>query len=181
MCYVAMLTFDEETSSTLLHLRREISGLCATETAGAWIPHITLGIYGTESHLKLVSHAQTVASEFHQIRFQFQAYGSFPHSSLYPNTDVFCLFPSLPLNLTALYRRFHERNEEELTELGNDYQLFENGQPTLHSTLAICDTSSYINVSAYLYKNFKKMDAVITKIQIQNMEKDLIWEQSLLP
>ena len=180
MNYVAMLTFDDQTASAILQMRKDISKLCIAETAGTWAPHITLGVYDPSCLPQLISHARSVALSFHRIPFQFQVCGNFLHSDLYPDTDVFCLLPSLPLPLTELYRCFHEKNEEFLTGCGKDYQLLGNGQPTLHSTLAICDTSSYFPVSSYLYDHFRKIDALITEIQILSMEQELISKQKLL-
>ena len=179
--YVAMLVFDPDTSSAILAHRRRIRERCRIELAGDWIPHITLGVYREEALPFLIRMAHTVAAQASPIPICFSVCGSFFHSPKYPRTDVLCLLPSLPVSLTALYAGFHEENDGLLTETGRDYRLAEDGQPTLHSTLAICDTESYGSVSTYLYETFREMRAVITGIRIYNMEKELILDLPFSP
>ncbi len=175
--YVAMLVFDADASELILSHRREIRGRCQYELAGDWIPHITLGIYREEALPSLICMAESVAAQYADFPICFSVCGSFFHSPKYPCTDVLCVLPSLPVSLTTLYARFHEENDRFLTETGKSYGLADNGQPTFHSTLAICDTQSYGSVSAYLYETFREFQATVTGICIYTMEKELILDR----
>lgn len=173
MDYVAMAIFDKKTSDIILSMRSDIQKIVIKENAGTWIPHITLGIYNANSLPTLIAHAKLIASSKQCIHTSFSSIGQFLHSPLYPDTDVFYLVPALPPDFVSLYANFHSSLEDELTLLGQDYRYYD-GTPTLHSTLAICDTQSFKTVASYLYDNFTAFPVTIIGIQIADMEQNAI-------
>lgn len=173
MDYVAMAIFDPKTSDRILSMRLDIKKIVLKENAGTWIPHITLGIYDASSLPTLIEHTRWISSSHQCIHTFFSSIGQFFHSPLYPSTDVFYLAPALPPDLVSLYADFHSTLEDGLTLLGQDYRYY-GGTPTLHCTLAICDTQSFKAAVSYLYDNFATFPVTIIGIQITDMEQNVI-------
>ena len=49
-----------------------------------------------------------------------------------------------------------------------------NGQPTIHSTITICNKNEYKKAIDFIWTNFKPMISKIKSIKIYKMNKELI-------
>lgn len=175
MEYVVMALFDEKTNECINMVRKDIKEIAKRELAGGWIPHITLGVYQGTVLEDLKKYVRSFANVQKKIPSTFDVIGQFLHNDQYPETDVFVFIPAQTPELISFYKKFHEKFDNALTEVGRDY-LFYGGTSTIHSSVAICDTESFLAVMAVLYEKFKRQKIVITGIRISDMNQNTISE-----
>lgn len=170
-----MACFDNETNKNLMDYRIELSKILKEELAGSWIPHITLGCYElNDSKIKeLIDWVEYLSSKTKVIEFKFNSIGTFLHNEKYPKTDVIYAAPTIPKKLYELYCDYHKKFDEYSSEVGRDYSMI-NGQPTIHSTITICNKNEYKKAIDFIWTNFKPMISKIKSIKIYKMNKELI-------
>lgn len=175
MDYVVMALFDSETNEFIKEIRKEIRNNSLMERAGEWVPHITLGVYREEILEDLKEHVREIANTWNVFSTRFDVIGQFLHDEQYTETDVFVFIPALTPEMMEFYKDFHTKYDEYLTEIGEDYR-YSGGTPTVHSTVAICDTGSFAKVIKVLYDKFERRNIKITGIQIAEMNKNVVSE-----
>lgn len=172
---VVMACFDENSSDTLMNYRKDLTNILEKEMAGDWIPHITLGCYLMEKKdiQNLIDWVQELANNTEVINIEFNSVGTFFHTEKYPNTNVIYVAPSIPKELYSLYCQYHSKFDEYSSSVGNDYSMI-NGQPTIHSTITMCNKNEYIKAINYMWENYKPINSSINSIKIYKMNKELI-------
>ncbi|MBR6504157.1 MAG: hypothetical protein IKT41_00250 [Clostridia bacterium] len=172
---VVMACFDDNTNKTLMNYRKDLSGILNKEMAGDWIPHITLGCYSLDDNKvqELILWIKEITCKISPINIEFNSVGTFYHSEKYPNTNVIYAAPSIPKKLYDLYCEYHSKFDEYSSSIGEDYSMII-GQPTIHSTITICDKDEYLKAIKYIWNNFKQINTEINCIKVYNMNKDLI-------
>lgn len=172
---VVMACFDENTSNILMSYRKDLTNILEKEMAGDWIPHITLGCYimNEKKLQELINWINEIANDTAPIEIEFNSVGTFFHSEKYPNTNVIYAAPSIPKELYSLYIQYHSKFDEYSSSVGNDYSMIK-GQPTIHSTITMCDKNEYLKAINYMWDNFKQINSKINSIKIYKMNKELI-------
>ena len=135
----------------------------------------TLGCYElNDSKIKeLIDWVEYLSSKTKVIEFKFNSIGTFLHNEKYPKTDVIYAAPTIPKKLYELYCDYHKKFDEYSSEVGRDYSMI-NGQPTIHSTITICNKNEYKKAIDFIWTNFKPMISKIKSIKIYKMNKELI-------
>ena len=172
---VVMACFDDETNKQLMNYRIELSKILNSELAGSWIPHITLGCYRLNDNAlnEIIKWIEYLSSKTKVIDFKFDSIGTFLHNEKYPKTDVIYAAPTIPKELYNFYCKYHEKFDEYSSEVGKNYSMI-NGQPTIHSTITICNKDEYKTAIDFIWLNFKPMVSKINNIKIYKMNKELI-------